>query len=92
MAPLGAVLGLIGGDPRESLLGGGSGLAVGAVAGLTGVPAGPVLAAAFGLIVGALAGATLRLYLRLISLPFVLLVRVWPSRRLSTAPSSGGSA
>jgi hypothetical protein len=79
LAALGAVLGLIGGRPGESLLGGGCGLTVGAVAGLAGVQAGPV-PAAFGLVVGALAGATLRPYLRLVALPIVLLVRVLPSR------------
>jgi hypothetical protein len=68
-------------QPGESLFGVGCGLAVGAVAGLTGVHAGPVPAAAFGLIVGALAGATLRPYVRLVSLPIVLLVRVLPDRR-----------
>jgi hypothetical protein len=80
LAALGAVLALFGGRPGESLLGGGCGLAVGAVSGLAGVQASVVLAAAFGLVVGALVGATLRPYLRLVSLPIVLLVRVLPSR------------
>jgi hypothetical protein len=85
MAPLGAVLGLIGGGPRASLFGGGCGLAVGVVAGLTGVLAGPVPGTAFGMVVGALVGATLRPYLRLASLPIVLLIRVRSSRRLRSA-------
>jgi hypothetical protein len=92
LVPLGAVLSLIGGGPRESLLGGGCGLAVGAVAGLTGVPAGPGLVAAFGLVVGALVGATLRPYLRLVSLPILFLLRVLPGRQPRSAPTSGGSA
>jgi hypothetical protein len=82
LAALGAILTFIGGRPGESLVGAGCGLALGAIAGLAGVPTGPVPAAPFGLVVGALAGATLRAYFRLITLPVVLLVRIttWGQR------------
>jgi hypothetical protein len=93
MAALGAIFSLIGGRPGESLLGGGCGMAVGAVAELAGGQSSVVLAADFGLVAGALAGATLRPYLRLLSLPVLLVGRVLASphrRRTVEAPRVAG--
>jgi hypothetical protein len=80
MASMGAVFGLIGGKPQECVVGAVSGLIVGLVTGLVAGQTHLGFVAAFGLVVGALIGATFRPYLRLISLPIVLLVRFLPIR------------
>jgi hypothetical protein len=78
LAGLGVIFALLGGTPRESLLGAVLGLAAGLAAGLAGAgaPAPVVLVANFGMVVGAIAGATLRPYLRLLSLPILLVGRI----------------
>jgi hypothetical protein len=76
LAVLGAIFALIGGNPRESIVGAGLGLLLGLTAGMVGKPAPVSLVACFGLLYGAIAGATLRPYLRLLALPFILLGRL----------------
>jgi hypothetical protein len=76
LAVLGAIFALIGGRPRESILGAVGGLLVGLTAGVMGGQDSVVLVATFGLVFGAITGATLRPYLRLLSLPFILLGRL----------------
>jgi hypothetical protein len=75
LAILGALFAAIGGRPGESVLGAAVGLLGGLAAGAMGVKAPAVLVANFGMVVGAIAGATLRPYLRLLALPFLLLAR-----------------
>lgn len=60
--PVGLLLGLIGGRPKETLLGAAAGAIVGA---LLGAVAGPIEITTHALLVGALGGATLRPYLML---------------------------
>jgi hypothetical protein len=87
MAALGAVFGLIGGGPQESVVGAVWGLVVGLATGLVAGHARVVLVADLGLVVGAVAGGTLRPYLRVMSLPALLLCRVLPAgRRRLTSP------
>jgi hypothetical protein len=76
LAVLGACFALIGGRPGESVAGAVAGFLTGLTVGLVAKPAPVVLAASFGLVFGAIAGATLRPYLNLLSLPFVLLGRL----------------
>lgn len=80
MAALGAVFGLIGGGPEESIVGASWGLIVGLATGLIVGHARIILVADLGLIIGAIAGATIRPYFRLIALPALLLARVRPAR------------
>jgi hypothetical protein len=88
LAVLGAIFALIGGTPRESILGAVVGLPIGLTVGLVGEQRSVALVANFGLIFGAITGATLRPYLRLLSLPVVLLGRLLRrDRRLSALAS-----
>jgi hypothetical protein len=75
LAVLGACFTLIGGRPAESVVGAVGGLLTGLAVGIVAKPAPVVLAACFGLAFGAITGATLRPYLRLLSLPVLLLGR-----------------
>jgi hypothetical protein len=76
LALLGAVFALVRGKPRESLVGAGAGLLVGLTVGMAGQRDSIILVSNFGLIYGAIVGATLRSYLRLLSLPIVILGRI----------------
>ena len=75
-ATLGAIFALIGGRPKETILGALGGLIGGLAVGMMGGQASVVLLANVGLVVGAIVGATLRAYLWLLSLPVVLLGRI----------------
>ena len=75
LAILGAIFAAIGGRPGETIVGSVAGLAVALAFGFHGVPAPLVLVANFGMIVGAIGGATLRAYVRLASLPIMVLGR-----------------
>jgi hypothetical protein len=81
MAALGAAFGLIGGGPKESVVGAVWGLVVGLATGLVAGHPRVARVADLGLVVGAEVGGTLRPYLRLISLPTLLLGRVLSARR-----------
>ncbi len=76
LAALGTVFALLGGRPEETVLGAGVGLLAGLAFGVMRVQAPLVLVANFGLVVGAMVGATLRPYLRLLTLPVLLLGRL----------------
>jgi hypothetical protein len=76
LAVLGAGCALIGGRPGESVAGAVVGFLTGLTVGIVARPAPVVLATSFGLVFGAIAGATLRPYLNLLSLPFILLGRL----------------
>jgi hypothetical protein len=76
LAMLGAIFAVVGGRPEETVLGAVGGLLAGLVFSVMRVQAPVVLVANFGLVVGAMVGATLRPYLRLISLPVILLSRL----------------
>jgi uncharacterized protein YacL len=76
LAMLGAIFAVVGGRPEESVLGAVVGLLAGLTFGVMRLPAPVVLVANFGLVVGAIVGATLRPYLRLLSLPVILLCRI----------------
>jgi hypothetical protein len=80
LALLGSIFTLIGGRPKETILGAVGGLIVGLAIGMPGGQVPVVRAAVFGLLVGAMAGATLRAYIRLLSLPIVLLGRILRTR------------
>jgi hypothetical protein len=75
LALMGACFALIGGRPGESVVGAVAGLLTGLTVGLVARPAPVAFVASFGLIFGAITGATLRPYLRLLSLPLILLGR-----------------
>ncbi len=91
MVILGTLFALIGGRPGESLLGSGCGLVIGTGAGLMGRHANAVFLANFGLVAGALAGGTLRPYLKLVSLPAVLLWRRRNSLLRLVSPGETGA-
>jgi hypothetical protein len=76
LAVLGAIFALIGGTPRESIIGAVGGLLIGLTVGMVGGQGSVALVANFGLVFGAITGATLRPYLRLLSLPIIFLVRL----------------
>jgi hypothetical protein len=75
-AMLGAIFAVVGGRPEETVLGAVGGLLAGLAFSMMRVQAPLVLIANFGLVVGAIVGATLRPYLRLLSLPVILLSRI----------------
>jgi hypothetical protein len=75
LAVLGVTFAIVGGTPEETMLGGVAGLLVGLSACAAGGQAPIVLVTNFGLLVGAILGATLRAYVRLLSLPIILLGR-----------------
>jgi hypothetical protein len=84
-AMLGAIFAVVGGRPDESVLGAVGGLLVGLASCAISIRAPVVLVANFGLVFGAMVGATLRAYLRLLSLPVVFLGRLLlRDQRLST--------
>jgi hypothetical protein len=76
LAVLGACCALVGGRPGESVVGAVVGLLAGLTVGIGAKPAPVGLVASFGLIFGAITGATLRPYLKLLSLPLLLLGRL----------------
>jgi hypothetical protein len=76
LATLGVLFAVVGGTPQETVLGAVGGLLAGLGFGVMRFQAPVVLLANFGLIVGAIAGATLRAYLRLLTLPVVALGRL----------------
>jgi hypothetical protein len=75
-ATLGIIFVFIGGRPDETMLGAMAGLVVGLSIGVLGGPAPIVVVANCGLTVGAMLGATFRAYLRLLTLPVILLRRL----------------
>jgi hypothetical protein len=75
-AMLGAIFAVVGGRPEETILGAVGGLLGGLTVGITVGQDSVVLLANLGLLVGAIVGATLRPYLRLLSLPAILLCRI----------------
>jgi hypothetical protein len=76
LAVLGACCTLVGGRPEESVVGAVVGLLAGLTVGIVATPAPVGLVAGFGLVFGAITGATLRPYLKLLSLPVILLGRL----------------
>ena len=80
-ATLGAIFALIGGRPKETILGSVGGLLGGLAVGVIGGQAPVVLLANVGLVVGAVVGATLHAYLRVLSLPLILLERIGRRQR-----------
>jgi hypothetical protein len=88
LAVLGVAFAIAGGTPGETMLGGVAGLLVGLAACAVGGQAPVVLVTNFGLLVGAILGATLRAYLRLLSLPVILLGRTLSSRHSTEADSA----
>jgi xanthosine utilization system XapX-like protein len=89
LAMLGAIFAVVGGRPGESVLGAVAGLLAGLAFALVRVPAPVVMVANFGMVVGAIAGATLRPYLRLLSLPFVALGRLIRRRQRPAVVNAG---
>jgi hypothetical protein len=75
LAFLGFTFAIAGGTPEETMLGGVAGLLVSLAACAVGGQAPVVLVTNFGLLVGAIVGATLRTYIRVLSLPIILLGR-----------------
>jgi hypothetical protein len=88
LAVLGVAFAIAGGTPEETMLGGVAGLLLGLAACAVGGQAPVVLVTNFGLLVGAILGATLRAYLRLLSLPVILLGRTFSSRHSTEADSA----
>jgi hypothetical protein len=76
LATFGVPFALIGGRPQETILGAVGGLLGGLAVGMMGAHAPVVLLANVGLFVGAVVGATLHAYLRVLSLPLILLERI----------------
>jgi hypothetical protein len=74
---LGVIAALMGGRPKETILGAIGGLLGGLAVGVPGVhaPAAVLLLANVGLIVGAIVGSTLQAYFRLLALPITFLER-----------------
>jgi hypothetical protein len=70
---LGVIFTLIGGRPDETIVGAVGGLLLGLAIGVRDGQAPVVLVANFGMVVGAIGGATLRAYVRLVSLPIIVL-------------------
>jgi hypothetical protein len=85
MTALGAIFALVGGRPQETILGAVGGLLGGLAVGMMGGSTPIVLLANIGLVVGAIVGSTLRAYLRLLSLPIVLLGRILRGLQSPTA-------
>jgi hypothetical protein len=83
-AILGAIFALIGGRPKETIVGALGGLLCGVAVGMMGWQASVVQFANVGLVAGTIVGTTLRAYLWLLSLPVVLLGRI--KRHRHTCP------
>jgi hypothetical protein len=76
LANFGVIFALIGGRPQETISGAVGGLLGGLVVGIGGGQAPVILLANVGLAVGAVVGATLHAYIRVLSLPIILLERM----------------